>query len=143
MEKSRIQVDQLFPDEWRVLSESAHQAMFDEKRPSTMDRIDYALVLKDEAGLVGYCTCRELDDESVYWQYGGAFPGTHSSPKAVEAYTVLVSWAHAKYKRITTLVENDNVRYLKLAMHAGFRIIGCRMFGGKILVELLNEKVAA
>lgn len=142
MEKSRIQVEQLFPDEWRSISESAHLAMFDEKRSSSMDRIDYALVLKDEKGLCGYCTCRELDDESVYWQYGGAFPGTHGTSKAVEVYMILVEWAHEKYKRITTLVENENVRYLKLAMHAGFRIIGCRNFGGKILVELLNERKA-
>ncbi len=105
-----------------------------------MDRIDYAIVLKDENELLGYCTCKELDDESVYWQYGGAFPTAQNSSKAVEVYMVLVSWAHEKYKRITTLVENDNVRYLKLAMHAGFRIIGVRMFGGKILVELLNER---
>lgn len=138
--KSRFEIDRLDSVEWKNLSESAHLICFNEKRSGDLDRIDYALVIKDDGGLVGYCTARELDKDSVYWQYGGAFPGTHSSAKAVGAYEELVEWTLERYERITTLVENTNVRYLKLAMHAGFRIIGCRFFKGDILVELLNER---
>lgn len=140
LERNRFEIDLLSADEWRALSADAHLICFNERRSATLDRIDFALIVKDESGPVGYCTCRELDSESVYWQFGGAFPGTHSSAKAVSAYEELVEWTLAKYKRITTLVENENVRYLKLAMHAGFRIIGCRFFKGDVLVELLNER---
>lgn len=133
-------IEKLLPEEWKLLSEQAHLAMFSESRSSEMDRIDYALIITDEEKkLCGYLTARELDQDSVYWQYGGAFPGTHSSKKAFDVYGELILWAKRHYKRITTLVKNSNVRYLKLAMHFGFRIIGCRFFNGEVLVELLNE----
>lgn len=132
-------VRKLTKEEWSSLSENAHRAMFKENRPASMDRIDYALIVEDETGICGYVTARELDSEAVYWQYGGAFPGTHSSMKAFAYYGDFIDWTRQRYKRITTLVENTNVRYLKLAMHYGFRIIGCRTFKGTILVELLND----
>lgn len=107
-----------------------------------MDRIDYALMIEANDEAVGYCTVREMDEDSVYWQFGGGLPNVTESSRAVEAYKALIEWTHARYQRITTLVENTNVRYLKLAMHFGFRIIGCRMFRGDVLVELLNERKA-
>lgn len=141
MGKNNFIIKKLFPDEWKILSENAHLIMFNEQRPKELDRIDYALISEDQdKKICGYLTARELDAESVYWQFGGAFPGTHSSAKAVQCYQEFVAWALQRYQRITTLVENTNVRYLRLAMHFGFRIIGCRLFHGKILVELLNEK---
>lgn len=138
-EKNRLKVKKLSPEEWLILSEDAHLIAFNEKRPGDMDRIDYALMVEDEGIPCGYLTARELDKESVYWQYGGAFPGTRSTSRVVLVYEALINWTLERYERITTLVENTNVKYLKLAMHGGFRIIGCRMFGGQVLVELLNE----
>lgn len=128
------------PAEWAQIAEGAHRVVFKEERPKHMDRVDYVLLVEEGTGQPsGYCTVRELDAESVYWQYGGAFPGTHSSSKAVECYGSLIDWTRTRYARISTLVENSNVRYLKLAMHYGFRVIGCRTFQGKIYLELLNE----
>jgi RimJ/RimL family protein N-acetyltransferase len=137
---SRFAIKKLTPDEWAELSEAAHHVVFEEKRSWDMDRIDYALICEEGGVPCGYLTARELDKESVYWQYGGAFPGTHSSSRAVAVYEALIDWTLERYQRITTLVENENVRYLKLALHAGFRIIGCRFFNGIILVELLRER---
>lgn len=126
--------------EWAQISENCHAVVFKEKRPAEMDRIDYVLLVEEEDGVPsGYCTVRELDSESVYWQYGGAFPGTHGTIKSVGSYESLINWTKQHYKRISTLVENTNIRYLKLAMHYGFRVIGCRTFHGKIYLELLNE----
>lgn len=135
----RFQIKQIGKEEWVQICEAAHLAMFNMKRTGEMERIDYALLVEESGKLCGYLTARELDAESVYWQFGGAFPGTHSTTKVVEVYGRLIDWTEARYKRITTLVENTNVRYLKLAMHFGFRIIGCRTFKGTVLVELLNE----
>jgi RimJ/RimL family protein N-acetyltransferase len=133
-------IRKLSPEEWTLISENAHRAMFKENRAASLDRISFAIIVEDEGGLCGYLTARELDAENVYWQFGGAFPGTHSSHKAFEYYGALIEkMKELGYKRITTLVENDNVRYLKLAMHFGFRIIGVRIFKGTVLVELLND----
>lgn len=137
---SGIEVLKIGPTEWAEISEKAHRVVFKEERPKEMDRIDYVLLMETPEGEpCGYCTVRELDSESVYWQYGGAFPTAHSSPRAVECYSKSIEWTRSRYKRISTLVENNNVRYLKLAMHYGFRVIGCRTFQGKIYLELLNE----
>lgn len=135
----QIALKKLTPVEWAVLSEKAHQVVFDKKRPASMERIDYALLATENDLLVGYLTARELDADSVYWQFGGAFPDT-AALKVFFAYQQFLNWTKEQgYKRITTLVENENLRYLKLAMKFGFRIIGCRFFEGEVLVELLND----
>lgn len=132
-------VERIEKEDWKELSESAHRAVFDERRNADCERIDYALLAVRDGVLQGYCTVRELDSDSVYWQYGGAFPPAAKSRFAYEAYSGFVEYTKERYERITTLVENENVRYLKLAMHFGFRIIGCRFFGGQTFVELLLE----
>lgn len=106
-----------------------------------MDRVDFALLAVDpvRTDVLGYVTVRELDYESVYWQYGGAFESIAKGPIVYRIYSDFVECMRDKYKRITTLVENTNVSYLKLAMKLGFRIIGVRSFKGIVLVELLKD----
>lgn len=130
-------IDVLGPDEWKHLSENAHLVVFGKSKPAAFDRIDYALLCADEAGTPkGYLTARELDHESVYWQFGGAFPGVEKSLLAWRIYSSFVEFEKtAGRKRIMTYVENSNVGYLKMAMKAGFRIIGTRCVGGTVLLE--------
>ena len=125
--------------DWDNLSGFAHLTVFNEKRDSSFDRCDYALLAEEKDTLIGYVTVRELDAESAYWQFGGAFPPGVKSHKIVEAHLLGVHYMSSRYKRITTLIENDNYACLKLSFHHGFKIIGCRMFGGQVLVELLND----
>ncbi len=137
-----VNIHKIDRDDWAAQwSELAHQISFEEKRPKEMERIDYALLvvnpLNGKPG--GYCTVRELDLESVYWQYGGAFPETEKTISVGTMYEALVEWFRFRYKRVTTLVSNENVAYLKLCMKYGFRIIGVRLFKGEVFVELLNE----
>jgi RimJ/RimL family protein N-acetyltransferase len=140
VERNNFTVKKLSPDEWEKMGKYAHLVGFHENREASMNRIDYALIATDEKDeIFGWLTARELDAESVYWQFGAALPNAQSSAKAVECYSEFLKWTFDKYKRITTLVENENVRYLKLAMHYGFRIIGCRIFDGVVYVELLNK----
>lgn len=134
-----MEVVKLSPDEWRGVAEDTHLVVFSEKRPASLDRIDYALLACADAPL-GYITVRETDAESVYWQYGGGFPSSREKIWALRAYQACISWTKAQgYKRINTLIKNDNVRYLKMAMSQGFRVIGVRMHGGSVLCELLLE----
>ncbi len=118
----------------------AHRCVFDEKLPPGYDRIDFALLVVDEEAehIVGYVTCREFSAEDVYLKHGGAFPHAKGTVWSLRAYVAcLAELKERGFKRATTLVENTNAVYLKMALSAGFRPIGIRNFKGDILVELL------
>lgn len=134
-----VEVEKLFPDEWKMVAENAHVSVFNEKRSADLDRITYALIGKKSTELTGYVTVRETDSETVYWQFGGAFPDTKGTIKVMQTYLAFINWTKDKYKRITTLVENVNVPYLRLAMSCGFLITGIKNFKNSIFVELTLE----
>jgi RimJ/RimL family protein N-acetyltransferase len=138
----KFRILQLLPSQWQSMSEDAHLSLFGEKRPSDMDRVDYVLLgVDDETNTpLAYITVRELDKESVYWQFGGTLPPTRQTVHSFRHYQEAVRWTLDRYQRITTLIENDNAVYLKMAAKVGFKIIGVRTFKGKVLLEHLLEK---
>lgn len=130
-----LSVNRLTPNEWYNISEYAHKLVFKELRDKNLDRINFALLVTDEKEAVGYVTCRESDNESLYWCYGGTideFRGFVS----VRAFKEIFDYCRARYKRISTLVKNDNINYLHLIMKQGFRAIGIRSFGNEIFLEM-------
>jgi hypothetical protein len=136
-----VKVEVLTAGQWQTIAENAHLVVFNEKRPAEMNRIDYALLTVDGDKVpASYVTVREVDKESVYWQYGGSFPGTRGSTKSFRAYQMFIEWTLKRYKRVTTLVENTNTVYLKMALTCGFLPIGIRNFQGTILLELLARR---
>lgn len=135
-----IHVDFINKHEWSPLSEKAHLIAFNKSKPSDWDRIDYALVVANGETPMGYVTCREVDAKTVYWQFGGAFPGTKGTPMTWQGYQAFVEWCKLRgYDRITTLIENENVAMLKMAMKVGFRIQGIRYAQGSVLLEHVKE----
>lgn len=127
---------------WRTdYSEAAHQIAFNKNKPASWDRIDFAVLLVDpETDLpAAYITCREMDHETVYWQFGGVLPGTIKTPKSMICFETFIEWAKNVYKRITFLVENDNYPMLNIAMKKHFRIVGIRNFKQTILLEHMLE----
>lgn len=132
-------VEKMSPESWREISETSHVVCFKEVRPADMERISFALVAFEENTPLGYITCRELDSESLYIQYGGAFP---TSEKSVLAWRCYEKFHRAikemRFKRVTTYIQNINIPMLKLAMKMGYRIIGVRFFNNEIFCELLN-----
>lgn len=137
----RVRLEILDPTEWALLAKDAHAIVFEKVRDPAMDRLTGALLAIDEEKNqpVGYATYRELDNESVYLQWGGAFPEIRGSIHVARIYRLFLFTLEA-YRRIGTHIENTNVSYLRLAMAHGFRIIGTRTFRGEVLVELLREK---
>lgn len=135
----KIEVDQIPKKEWDLLSEKAHLITFNEKKPVDWDRIDFALIIRNGDDLMAYVTCRETNFETLYWQFGGAFPGTRSTSLSYACYREAIDWCRGKYKRITTLIENTNVVMLKMALKAGFLVVGTKVFNGHVLLELHNE----
>ncbi len=136
-----MKVVKISKERWSELSEKAHLIVFNEIKKPEMERIDYALLVESESGVpMQYATCRELDSESLYFQYGGSFPGTKGSPKSVRCMQKLLEWSEfAGFRRVAFLVENTNEAMLKLAMHCGFLITGIRNFKGLILLEHVKE----
>lgn len=128
--------------EWEKYAPDAHRAVFAEMLPPGFDRIDFAVLAVDgNDHTVGYVTAREFDKESVYLKRGGCFDPVAKCLRPL-VYKTLLDHIDKRYLRITTLVENKNVPYLKLAMSAGFHAIGIRNFKGSIFLELLREKGA-
>ncbi len=135
-----MNVKRIEPKEWAEMGDHAHRACFNEQYPAYMQRIDYALLCVDALNnILGYVTVRELDHETVYWQYGGAFPGTRKTVKSFEMVGSLITWVKERYKRITMLIENTNTAMLKMAMSYHFKIVGVRIFKNSVLVEHLLE----
>ncbi len=134
-----ISVKRFTPDEWKLYSENAHWVCFGKIKPAEWDRIDFALMSMRGHEPTGYMTCREWDHETLYWQFGGAFPGTKATSVSFISYQAFVDYCKARYKRITTLIENTNTPMLRMAMKVGFRICGTRVFKGDILLEHLLE----
>jgi L-amino acid N-acyltransferase YncA len=137
-----IEVKELSLSEWEPLSEDAHLVCFGTIRPAYRDRFDFALLATDQNQLLAYVTCRETDHDTLYWQYGGAFPSAQGSALSFRSYAKLVEHCDkAGYKQITTLIENENTVMLKMAMKVGFRIIGMRARNGKVFLE--HSRIAA
>ena len=135
-----MELKKLSKEEWKHLCANAHLVCFNESRDPEMDRIDFALLTVKDSVPGAFVTIREVDSESIYWQYGGAFPSIRGTTEVLKHYKSFFNWcADSGYKRASTLIENTNVPMLKLAMHCGYRIIGIRMFGGLILCELKVE----
>lgn len=136
-----MRVVQVSKEKWLELSEKAHLIVFNEVKKPELERIDYALMVESDSGVpLQYATCRELDAESVYFQYGGSFPGTKGSPRSLRCMEKLLDWTEfAGYRRVSFLVENTNEAMLKLAMRCGFLIVGMRNFKGLILLEHLKD----
>ena len=136
-----MRVVKIHKNDWAEVAENAHLIVFHEVKKPEMDRIDFTLVVESEHGIMlQYGACRELDAESLYYQYGGSFPGTKGTIKSHRAFEALLTWARENgYKRVSFLVENTNTPMLKLALATGFLITGIRHFHGLILLEHLKE----
>lgn len=136
-----IEVRPVTREEWLKMSEEAHLICFNEKRPKDLERIDYALLnVTTEGDVLNYCTVKELDSESVYWQYGGAFPNSKGSVHSARSYARNIKWTFEQgYKRITTYAKNTNSNMLRIQLKCGFIPIGTRTFKGEVFIEMLLE----
>jgi hypothetical protein len=125
------------PQEWALLGSDAHRAVFGEPKPTTQDRIDFALLAVNEADdVLGYVTCKEISPETLYWSYGGAFPPASKSLRAWRTFQGFCEKSYTLgFKQILFLVENKNGPMLKMAAQAGFIIIGLRHVEGATLLE--------
>ncbi len=131
-----MRIEKLSPEDWSKISEAAHLVAFGTHKPVAQERIDYALVCVEGSDLKGYLTAKEMDGETVYWQWGGAFTGTKGTHYTIKGYLGFVEWTKAHYKHVQTRIENTNTAMLHFAMKAGFKIVGMRHSQGSTMLEL-------
>lgn len=122
-----LHLEVLSKEDWAKISESAHLYSFGAERPSEMDRISYALLVRKDTELACYATIIELDAESAYMQHGGNFPEVHGSPLTLRGYLMMTNYMKEKYKNVSTRIWNKNKAMLKLAWAAGFTVVGCEL----------------
>lgn len=132
-----LSLEILSKEEWKPMSELAHKISFGKDRPSEMDRIDYAMLIKNESDPCCYATLIEIDRDSVYMQHGGAFPNVEKSVYTVKGYFMFINWLKEQYKCISTKILNKNVAMIKLALSAGLEIIGVEFNDGDIFLNLM------
>lgn len=131
-----IQVSQ---EDWVAgFSENMHKLVFKEMKPGYRDRISYALLIVKDEDVIGYVTVREMDDENVYWQFGGVIPQFRKSMTAVKCIETAIEWQKQRSRRIVTYVENTNLPMLKFYLSYGFLIIGTRTYDGKVMVDMIK-----
>lgn len=133
-----IHVKKFTPEQWYAYSEVAHKLVFKEQRDPWIERISFALLAHSDEEAIGFVTCRETDAESVYWQFGGALDEFRGIA-AYRGFQGFYGYCQKRYKRISTLVKNDNVGYLHMLMKMGFRAIGMRTYKGDIFLEMHTE----
>jgi ribosomal protein S18 acetylase RimI-like enzyme len=137
----QIAIQKLRPIDWEIISKDFHFVVFQEKREPYFDRIDYALLLTDSVKdhAIGFVTVRELDSFTAYLQHGGIIPQYQNSIIPYKCFMEVLKLLSGKYKRMSTLVRNDNFRMLKLYISIGAKIIGIRTFDNEIYLEHLIE----
>jgi hypothetical protein len=123
------------PDQWSEVSEKIHRGVFQVEKPKSFDRISFALVAYEYLVPLGYLTCQEMSEKTLYIQFGGAFPKLKHSPRVWMLFETALQPLTQKYEKIFFLVENTNRPMLKLALKSGFLISGVRFHQGKVLVE--------
>lgn len=124
---------------WSQIADKVHGAVFQESRPPDFERYDFVIVAEEQEGekLVGYCTCAEVNSEIVKLNFGGVMPNFRRTPMVVESYRFFLNALRSRYHAALTLIKNDNLPSLKLAMSQGFRVVGVTNYRGDILLELL------
>ncbi|NJM54551.1 MAG: hypothetical protein HC841_00265 [Verrucomicrobiae bacterium] len=134
-----MHVEKLTPEQWLALSGYAHQAVFGKQKDPFAERITYAWLVVEGDKPVSYITVLELDSDTAYWQFGGAFPWAWNSRAVTKSYDLCIQAQEKLSKRFATRIENTNTPMLKLALSRGFLPVGLRTYQGTILLELVRE----
>lgn len=134
-------VKKVTPQVWKGLAEAAHVAVFDESWDAKLETIDFALLMvsRDSDRIISYATFQKLDSMEVYIQYGGAFPIYLGTPMVFTSFRKMLETLKLEYRKISTLVENNNLVMLKFYMKEGFLTTGIRYFKDLILLKQTYE----
>lgn len=126
-------------EHWALLARNSNIAVFGEQMDPKDERIDFTYVALEDDKMVGFVSCQERDADSLYIQYGGLVKPKQGQGFGSEGFPNLLAMIASEYQRVGLLVENTNMPMLKMALGAGFLVIGMRNFKGKVLLEMGKE----
>lgn len=119
-------------------AKSARMSVFGEDLDPSVERIDFGYLVADSAKkeLRIYSTFYEMDNESVYLTFGGAFPpsrGIGNTPAAFGA--LLAHLGTLGYKSVHWHCKNTNGPMIKLGARVGALIVGISTTPRAVLLE--------
>lgn len=126
-------------DEWAKASKEIHRYAFNEIIDDSEETISLALMAIKDDKPQAYCTLIDLDKYTCYMQHGGALPDAKGTINVAKGYFKMIEWVKNKYPKITTRIRNDNVPMIKLALEAGFKIIGVEVYDDGVFLSLVNN----
>jgi hypothetical protein len=131
----------LTKEEWISFSEKAHLLSFGERFDPRDCKISFAYLFVDEEKDLpaGYMTVLELDAQTAYLQHGGVFPAHEKTVHVYKTYAKALKALSEAYETLTTRIENTNYSMLKMAMRAGFLVVGTYFCHPKLFLELNLE----
>ena len=134
-------IDKIPLSEWKSkYMQNMYLESFGGERNDLIEKCDFVLIARNEnIQPVAFITCHEMDTETIYWQFGGACDNIKKSIRVMSHYVHFLVWCMARYKRVTTRIENTNTAMLKMAIHCGFVVYGIWNFKNKIYLELCYE----
>lgn len=139
-ERWKVKMIFISAEQWAKVSEEVHSTVFGKTRPASDDRITFALATQHDDGTpIAYITGQERGSGTLYIQYGGAFPDSKATTLIWKSFQEALYYCKIHYKRVALLVENTNSSMIRLALKAGFKIIGTRTFEGAIYLDHLLE----
>jgi len=138
-----LYLEKLSSDEWNTMSELSHKISFDLDRPNSMNRVDYALLVRNDREPCCYATVIELDAKHAFLQHGGSFPSINKGVYPVRGYFMFVNWLKEHYSIISFTVINKNVAMIKLALAAGLNIIGMSLDNNDLFINFEWKRTSA
>jgi L-amino acid N-acyltransferase YncA len=128
-------------DEWKNICEKTHAAVFGTIRKIEVDKTDRCiLVFSDIGEPAGYATVQEWSSDLAYLQWGGSFLDFRNTASVYRGYSLVIDAVLSEYRTVFTLIENTNTPMLKMALKAGFLVVGTRFNSNRLMVELELQK---
>lgn len=134
-----MEVKYFSKDEWKKISKEVHSYAFNTRLENDDETISFALMAIKENEPQAYCTLIEMDKYTCYMQHGGALPAAKGTINVAKGYARMVYWLQQKYPKLHTTIKNDNNSMLRLAMSAGFKIIGVEAHDDGTFLSLINK----
>jgi len=88
---------------------------------------------------VGFMSAYLHNVNSIYLQFAG-FVDRFKGYMAPVLFKRVIEYVHRDFDNIICRIENTNIKALKVALNAGFKIIGIRFDSNILFVELLKIK---
>lgn len=135
----------LTDDEWLKIADDAYKAVFGSLAPENMSKIernDGAIAVYDEGELVGFCSFKEIDANSIFLTFGGAIPACQGKLVVARMFKKIVEMFEGiGFKRLKIRTTNDNIKMLRLGLGFGFKIIGTEIHRDKLFITMQRGEV--